>query len=385
MVELPRESRVVIVGGGVIGLSVAHHLARRGETDVLLLEREPMPGSGSSAASAGGIRQQFAEAHNVLYAMEGARQIRSLLADTGFDPVFREHGYLLLARTPERLAELTRNAEMQRGLGLAVEILPPDGIAERYPVLTTEDLAGAAFCGTDGYMEPHALLTGFERAARGAGVRIETGVRVTGLLRDGAAVTGVRTDRGEVRAEFVVNAAGPRGGEIAAMAGLDLPLTPCRRQIFSTRPIDVPKDLPLVLDLDDPFYFRPEAGGVILSAAEVEETRSFDLSVNETGLEALVERAIHRCPMLADATIARGWAGLRTLTPDGSAILGDAPGVPGLLLAVGMSGHGITHGPAVGLALAERIVLGAPSSLPLAPFAADRFGARRSPAGGVIA
>ena len=168
------------------------------------------------------------------------------------------------------------------------------------------------------------------------------------------------------------------------MAGLDLPLAPCRRQIFATHPIDVPKDLPLVLDLDDPFYFRPEAGGVILSAAEVEETRSFDLTLDEGGLDALVTRAIHRCPMLADATIARGWAGIRTLTPDGSAILGDAPGRPGLLLAVGMSGHGITHGPAVGLVIAERIVHGEATSLPLAPFAADRFGDERGHGGGVI-
>ncbi|MEN8149567.1 MAG: FAD-binding oxidoreductase, partial [Planctomycetota bacterium] len=245
----------------------------------------------------------------------------------------------------------------------------------------TDDLAGAAFLGTDGYMEPHALLTGFERFARKAGVAIETGVTVNGLLRDGDAVTGVATDRGEVRAEFVVNAAGPRGGEIAAIAGLDLPLSPCRRQIFATHPIDVAPDLPLVLDLDDPFYFRPEAGGVILSAAEVEETRSFDTAVDSGGLEELVERAVHRCPKLMDATIARGWAGLRTLTPDGSAILGDAPGVPGLLLAVGMSGHGITHGPAVGLTIAERIVFGEARSLPLEPFRAERFGdeERRGP------
>jgi len=377
MVDLPREIRVVIIGAGVIGLSVARHLARLGEGDVLLLERETMPGTGSSAASAGGIRQQFAEEHNILYAMEGARQIRRLEADTGFDPVFREHGYLLLARTEERLEELTRNAELQRRLDLPVELLTPAEVHRRCPVLVTDDLSGAAFCGTDGYMEPHALLTGFERSARAGGVRIETGIAVVGLEREGDRVTGVRTDRGVVRAEFVVNAAGPRGGEIAGMAGLFLPLTPCRRQIFATHPIDVPRDLPLVLDLDDPFYFRPEAGGVILSAAEVEETRRFDLTLDSGGLDELVARAIHRCPMLADATISRGWAGLRTLTPDGSAILGDAPGRPGLLLAVGMSGHGITHGPAVGLALAERIVHGAARSLPLAPFAADRFGDSR--------
>jgi sarcosine oxidase subunit beta len=384
MSQLPEKVRVAIIGGGVIGLSIASHLARRGESDVLLLEREKLLGSGSSAASAGGIRQQFAEEANVLYAMEGARQIRDLERETGIDAVFREHGYLLLARTPGTRAKLERDAALQVGLGLPVDILEPAEVRRRYPVLTTDDLAGAAFCGTDGYMEPHALLTAFERTARAGGVRIEKGVRVAGLLRDGDAVVGIRTDSAEVRAEFVVNAAGPRGGEIAALAGLDLPLTPCRRQIFATHPISIPNDLPLVLDLDDPFYFRPEAGGVILSAAEVEETRSFDTALDSGDLGALVARAIHRCPDLAEATIARGWAGIRTLTPDGSAILGDAPGRPGLLLAVGLSGHGITHGPAIGLATAERILDGAVHSLPIEPFRADRFGTEREPAGGVI-
>jgi sarcosine oxidase subunit beta len=384
MAELPSRSRVVVVGGGVIGLSVARHLALLSESDVLVLERENLLGSGSSAASAGGIRQQFAEEWNVLYAMEGARQIRRLEEETGFDPVFREHGYLLLARTPARLRELEKNAALQNRLGLPTEILGPEEIGRRFPVLETEGIEGAAFLSTDGYMEPHALLTAFERAAREGGVAIRTGIPVVDLLREGDSVVGVRTPEGDVRSEFVVNAAGPRGGEVAAMADLDLPLTPCRRQIFATHPIDVPGDLPLVLDLDDPFYFRPEAGGVILSAAEVEETRNHDLAVDTGGLEELVARAVRLCPRLADATIARGWAGLRTLTPDGSAILGDAPGRPGLLLAVGMSGHGITHGPAVGRALAERIVFGEARSLPLVPFSAARFEGERDPAGGVL-
>ncbi|MEN8152094.1 MAG: FAD-dependent oxidoreductase, partial [Planctomycetota bacterium] len=170
MSDLPSRTRVVIVGAGVIGLSVARHLAGLGETKVLVLERESMPGTGSSAASAGGIRQQFAEEANVRYAMEGAAQIRRLEAETGFDPVFREHGYLLLARAPESLARLEKDAALQRRLGLDTEILPPAEVAARYPVLHTDDLAGAAFLGTDGYMEPHALLTGFERFARKAGV-----------------------------------------------------------------------------------------------------------------------------------------------------------------------------------------------------------------------
>lgn len=385
MAELPDRTRVVIVGGGVIGLSVAFHLSRRGERDVLLLEREPLPGTGSSGASAGGLRQQFPEEANVLYAMEGRRQILALKDDTGFDPDFRQHGYLLLAATAERRAALERDAAMQRRLGLATEILEPAEIARRFPELVTDDLTGAAFLATDGYLDPAALVQGWRRAAADAGVRIETGTRATGLVRDGDAVAGVVTPRGRVAADAVVDAGGPWGAEIAAMAGLDLPLTPCRRQIFVTRPLDIRADLPLVIDMDHPFYFRPEGGGVLLSAAEVEETRSFDRTLDDSGLASLVERAIGRCPRLGDAEIARGWAGIRTLTPDGSAILGPAPGVPGLVLAVGMSGHGITHAPAVGKVIAELILDGKATSLPLEPFRADRFAGAGGHGSGTIA
>jgi len=364
---------VAIVGGGIIGVAIAHHLARRGEESVLLVERESLLGTGSSSASAGGLRQQFPDEPNLLFAIEGVRQIVEL-ERSGTDPEFRRHGYLLLACTEERLSAFRRDVALQNRHGLPSEILGPDEVARRFPVLRTDDLEGAAFCGTDGYCDPHVILQAFARSARNAGHRIETGVTVTGLLRDGGRVTGIRTDRGDVRAGTVVIAAGPRGAELAAMVGLELPLRPCRRQIFTTLPFPIPADLPLVIDFDHPFYFRPEGGGVILSAAEVEETRTFDLTLDDAGLPDLVERAIHRCPILADAEISGGWAGLRTLTPDGSAILGDAPGVPGLLLAVGLSGHGITHAPAVGLALAERILDGECRSLPLDPFSAARFG-----------
>ena len=372
MSALPESTRVVIIGGGIIGLSVAHHLSLAGEHDVLLLEREPLLGSGSSAASAGGLRQQFGEEANVLFAIEGVRQVRSLFEDTGFDPEFRTYGYLLLAVTASRLALLEREVAMQNRLGLPSEILTPAEIARRFPVLAVDDLAGAAFLKTDGYCDPHAIVSGFAAAARSRGVRIEHGTEVTGLLRDGPAVRGVVTPKGTVRAEWTVNAAGPYGGTVAALAGLSLPLKPLKRQIFTTHPFDFPQDLPLVIDMDHPFYFRPEGGGVILSAAEAEETRDFDLTLDEAGLEALVERAVARCPALADAEISGGWAGLRTLTPDGCAILGEVPGIPGLILAVGMSGHGITHAPAVGKALAERM-LGLEETLPLDAFRVDRF------------
>jgi sarcosine oxidase subunit beta len=373
MTELPRRVRVVVVGGGIVGVSVARHLAGLGETDVLLLEREPMLGSRASAASAGGLRQQFPAEHDVLMAMEGVRQIRRLAEDTGHDPEFRSHGYLMLACRKSRRQAYEAGAALQRRLGLPVETLSPAEIAKRWALLRTSDVLGAVFCGADGICDPHAVVQGFAAHARARGVRIATGVEVTGLLPDGPAVRGVATDHGDVRSEFVVNAGGAWAARLAATAGIALPLRPCKRQIFSTRPVPLPSDLPLVLDLDRRFYFRPESGGAILSAAEVEEVADLEPVLDWSGVPDLVERAVHRCPALAEASIARGWAGLRTLTPDDSAILGEVPGRPGLVLAVGLGGHGITQGPAVGLAVAELIIRGKSSSLPLAPFHVGRF------------
>ncbi len=341
----------------------------------MLLERDPMLGSRASAASAGGLRQQFSEEPDVLFAMEGVRQIRRLLAETGFDPEFRVNGYLLLAASGARLAALETQAAMQRRLGLPVEVLSPAEVGRRFGVLHTGDLHGAAFCASDGYCDPHAVVQAFAATARAAGIAIRTGVEVTGLLRQGVSVTGVRTTAGEIRAEYTVDAAGAWGGRIASMAGLSLPLRPRRRQIFNTHPFDFrfPADLPLVIENERPFYFRPESGGAILSLAEVDEVPDLEPVLDRSRLDVLVERAVHRCPALEQASIAGGWAGLRTLTPDDRAILGDAPGAPGLVLAVGLGGHGVTHGPAVGLAIAERIVHGAARTLSLAPYAPARF------------
>jgi sarcosine oxidase subunit beta len=271
------------------------------------------------------------------------------------------------------MAAYERQAALQNRHGVPTEVLSPEDVRRRFPLLRTEDLKGAVFCATDGTCDPHAVVQGFASFARARGVRLATETAVTGLLRDGPAVRGVVTNRGEVHAEYIVDAGGAWAGRIAAMAGVSLPLRPCKRQIFSTRPFPIPKELPLVLDLDRRFYFRPESGGVILSAAEVEEVDHFEPVLDWTGVPDLVERAVWRCPALAEASIAGGWAGLRTLTPDESAILGDVPGVPGLLLAAGLGGHGITQGPAVGLALAERIVHGKARTLSLEPFRLNRF------------
>ncbi len=365
---------IAVVGEGVVGAAVAHHLTRLGATDVLLVEAEALPGAGSSGSSAGGLRQQFAEECEIAYATEGVRQIRDLEEATGRSADVRDTGYLLLASAEKTADRLRAEAALQARCGLHVDILTPDDLADRFPLLRTDDLVLGNFCPTDGQCDPAAVLQGFLAAARARGARMRERVEAREILVTDGRVTGLRTSAGIIAAGTVVVAAGARAKELAATAGVDLPLRACRRQIFQTAPMpDLDRDVPLTIDHDGSFYFRPESGGAILSAMEVEETTTLDTSLDRAILPELAERAAHRVPGFSDARVQSGWCGLRTLTPDDRAILGPVPGIEGLVLACGLGGHGITQGPAAGLTVAEGIVHGEVRTLPFEPYLLDRF------------
>jgi sarcosine oxidase subunit beta len=374
-VELPPSAPFIIVGGGIAGTALAAHLADLGVRGVLLLEREPNLGEGATSRSAGGIRQQFGDPALVLAARETVRMLGTFARDTGIDPAFRSHGYLLLATGEPRARKLREEAAMQRGLGLDVEVLDAAGVKRRFPCLEAGDVLAGAFCGTDGYLAPHALVEGYRAVARRGGAEIRTSREVLSLEIAGGRVAGVRVGDALVAAPAVAVAAGADAGPLLAAAGVPVPLRPTLRRLWFTHAIPaLPRDLPLVLDLDQPFYFRPEAGGALLSLAEVEEGgRSESAAGDGAALpERLVERAVNRCPLLGDARLLRGWSGRRTLTPDDRPVVGPAPGVAGLHLAVGFGGHGITHAPSLCRALAETVAGGRPRTLDLAPFAPDR-------------
>jgi len=374
---MPSPPRVpcVIVGGGIAGVAAAAHLADLGIRGVVVLEREPRLGEGATGRSAGGIRQQFTDPQLVRAARVTVRMLETFSADTGVDPEFRRHGYLLLATDPDRARRLREEGDLQRGLGLAVETLGPDAVKERFPCLETGDVIAANFCGTDGYLSPHALVEGYRSRAQGGGAEFRTSRRVEAVeFRDGR-VSGVRTAEGFVAADRVLVASGADAGPLLEEAGVPLPLRPTLRRIHATHPLPaVPRDLPLVLDLDKPFYFRPESGGVLLSLAEVEEGGTPERMGGTEGAltDRLVERALARCPLLGEARFLASWSGHRTLTPDDRPILGEAPDRPGLWLAVGFGGHGITHAPSLTRALAEEMVHGASTTLPLGPYRPNR-------------
>ena len=369
------KAQVVIIGGGIIGVSTAYHLAKRGLTDVILLERDLLA-QGSTGLSVGGIRQQFSHPANIKLSQESVRVFERFEEEFGVDIKFHQAGYLFLGRREETWREFLSSVETQRNLGVPVEILAPEGIRRRWPYLNVEDILGGTFGPKDGYADPYLVTMGFAGAARKLGVQVEELTKATEIKTAGGKVQGVLTTRGPVSCPVIVNAAGAWAAEVARMAGLDLPVKPYRRQVFMTAAFEaLPKPVPMIIDQDISFYLRGADPGIILGMSDPDEPSSFHLNVDREFMEKVVEEAIHRVPALETARILRGWAGLYEVTPDDNPIIGGIPVLSGFYCACGFSGHGFQQGPAVGRILSQLIVEGS-ADLDLKPFAYDRFAAK---------
>lgn len=372
MAEWKSTASVAIVGGGIMGASTAYHLASRGCTDIVILERDLLA-QASTGLSAGGIRQQFSHPANIRLSQEAVRVFERFQEMFGVDVEFRQVGYLFLAQTEEVWQEFLGNVQVQRRCNVPVEVLSADEIKYRWPYLNVEDLKGGTFGPRDGYADPYMAAMGFANAARRLGVRIEEQTKVTNILVDGGHVCGVETTRGPVAAPVVLDVAGAWGAEVAHWAGFDLPIKPYRRQVFVTQPFAaIPKPVPMILDMEPSFYFRGEGPGVLMGMSDAEEPSSFHTNVDYSFMEKVIEKAICRAPILEQAEIMRGWGGLYDVSPDDNPIIGALPGVDGLFCAIGFSGHGFQQGPTVGRILSE-LILDGKTEFDLSPFAHDRF------------
>ncbi|MSO49978.1 MAG: FAD-binding oxidoreductase [Acidobacteria bacterium] len=375
---MKRTADVVIVGGGCMGASVAFHLARRGVTNVVLVEREQLLGTGSTGRNAGGVRHQFSHEANIRLSIESIGVLERFKEEVGADIDFHQDGYLFLLSTPASVDVFTTNVELQRRLGIAVDWLDASAAAALAPGLVTEHVIGATFCQRDGIADPNGVTMGFARGAQAAGVSILRGTEVTGVRVVGGRVAGVETSGGIIDAPVVVNAAGPYARAIGRMAGLDVPVEPYRRHIFIAQPPasggrwHVPDSRIMVIDFESTFYFHREGAGVLFGMGDPHETPSFDLTVQWDFLEQVSPVAARRLPALADAPIAHAWAGLYEVTPDANPIIGAARDLPGFFLINGFSGHGFQHSPAAGRILADLIVERDPG-MDLTPFALERF------------
>ena len=368
---------VVIIGAGIVGSSVAWHLAQSGCRNVMVLERESQQGFGSTGKSMGGVRAQFSTAVNIRMSLYSIPIFAAFEEITGHPSGYKSHGYLFVATAPGHLDYLRRNYDRQVALGLRdVELLGPHEVIGRVPQLRSDDILGGSFCATDGFVDPYSVMKGFMAAACERGVTLRRGVEVTGIEMDARGVAGVRTNQGKIASRTVVNAAGPWAAQVAAMAGIDLPVVPLRRMLVPTEPFaGLPERLPMVIDMTTGFHFRPEGLGLLMAWNDPEETPGFKTAVDPAFVEKILTRAVSRVPCFENLQVnpRRAWAGLYEVTPDHHAIIGPAPGVPGLFFVNGFSGHGVMHSPATGRLAADLILQGTSSLLDARDLGLGRF------------
>lgn len=370
--SVPATADVVIIGGGAVGCSIAYHLARLGATDVVVLERGEV-GAGSTSKAAGGIRAQFSTPLEIEFSR------RSIAFFEGFEDEmegvcdYRRIGYLNLVVDEADRQRFEREIALQRGLGVDVRLIAPEDVRDLVPQIRTDDLIAAVWSPNDGYAGPSEVVTAYARQARRRGVTIRENTPVTGICRDGDRVTGVETPAGVIATRLVVNAAGPQAGLVAGLVGRSVPMTPKRRHIFATAPFPHLKHpSPLVFDRGSGFYFRTDGASILMSPGDTGDAPDCEAHVDWRTVDETVEKAIRRVPVLAEAQIRNGWAGLRPLTPDDHAIIDYLPDIEGFFCAIGFGGHGFQHSPATGEVVAEWLTSGRPP-LDLSPFSFARF------------
>jgi sarcosine oxidase subunit beta len=379
---MPKSASVVVIGGGVIGASVAHHLAARGVRDVVVVDRGE-PGGGSTGKATGGFRAQYGTAINVRLSLLARAALLAFEEETGVDPGYEQAGYLWLASSDAALESLRAGNTMQRGEGLVeAMVVSPNEIGRINPFVSLAGVVGGAFCPTDGFVRPLRLLEGYRASAERRGARFVYGAdaEVVALRRHADGPVTLVACRGEsIACDTVVNAAGAWAAAIAAMVGVDLAVSPLRRQVLPTVPTDaLPDGMPMTIWADDGYHLRVRDGRALLlwpspGAAE----RPFDTSVDPRWMDDVEAATQARVPALrgVKADRAAAWGGLYEISPDKHAILGPAPGCPNLFLVNGSSGHGVMHAPALGLLAAEILTSadGRAASLDARPLRPERF------------
>ncbi len=369
---MEKTADVVIIGGGIIGLSIAYYLALKKAGKIVLFEKGQL-GEGSTSRCVGGIRAQFSTEINIRFSLESLKTFEQFKEEFGVDPEFRKIGYLFLGTAEREIEVFKENRKLQKKFNIPVEYLKFDEIGSRWPFLRVDDVLGGTFCAWDGYAGPNEVLLGFASGAKRAGVKIHEGTEVIGISTAKGKIQSVKTKNEEISTPVVVNAGGPYAASIGEMMGVRIPVKPLRRQIFITTPFHLADHpIPLTIDFHRGWYFRQEGDGLLLSGP-LDVEPSFNLNTEYEAMVEASENATYRVPVLEKARIARGWAGLYEISPDHHAILGTVPGVEGFILANGFSGHGFQHSPAVGKVISELIVDRDATTIDISSLCIDRF------------
>jgi glycine/D-amino acid oxidase-like deaminating enzyme len=371
-IPLPAAAEVVVVGGGIMGASIAFHLAEAGVTDVIVLERGTL-GSGSSAKPLGGVRATFSDANNIELGLRSLHAYETFADRFGIDIGLRQVGYLFLCRSEAELAAVEASVRLQNRLGYNSRMVTPAKAGEINPMLDPGPLLGASFSPRDGYAEPARVVEGYARAATQLGVRCCEHTEVLELATDATGAHQVRTQRGCLTAGAVIIAAGAWSTKLGAMLGVHLPVQAIRRQVGFTPQLDRPRPtVPFTLDLSTTLYFHNYRNGLLLGISNRDEDPGFCREFSYGWTRAFDAAAAVVAPSLVGQPLVGGWAGLYENTPDHNAMIGKAA-VPGVLYATGFSGHGFLQGPAVGEIIRDLYLDSDPFMDPTA-FSADRFG-----------
>jgi sarcosine oxidase, subunit beta len=369
----PTTADIVIIGGGVMGASAAYHLAQCGIKNILLLEKEEFFGTGATGRCAGGVRYQFSTEINIRLSLESLPMIERFREEIGQDVNYRPCGYLLIATSEKDAMTFTNNVELQNRLGVQTRLLSGDDVRERLPLMKFEDAIAGTFHHKDGIVDPNSVVAGYISAAQKMGVKALTRAEVTRIRVRQDEVEAVETTQGVIQTRQVLDAAGPWAGLIAQMAGVQIPILPLRRQMFTTNTLkEIPADFPFVIDFGQSLYFHPEGEGLLIGMSNQQEMPGFDQNVDEEFEFVNLEAAIERMPLLEHASRASHWAGLYEVTPDAHPIFGGCS-VKGFTVCGGFSGHGFMHGPVAGKLMSEYIVDGKFSTLDVSMLDLARF------------
>lgn len=367
-------AEVVIVGGGVMGTSIAWHLARAGVRDVVLVERDELA-AGSTSKAAGGVRAQFSDELNIRLGARSLEAFGRFAEEVGQDIGLHRVGYLFLLSTPGQVASFEAGVRLQNSLGVPSRLLTPEEARRLSPLISTDGLLAAAYSPDDGHCTPEAVVHGYASAARAHGARILRHTEVTGIELRGDTITAVGTTLGRIETGTVICAAGAWSRAVGAMVGVELPVRPLRRQIAVTGPVPgLPSTLPMTIDFTTSLYFHREGPGLLLGMSDPDERPGFATDTHDRWIPRLAEAMRQRAPALLDLPRTGGWAGLYENTPDHNALIGEAPTVSRFLYATGFSGHGFLQGPAVGEVIRD-LYLGRVPFLDISPLSAGRFAA----------
>ncbi|MEE9442726.1 MAG: FAD-binding oxidoreductase [candidate division Zixibacteria bacterium] len=363
----------IIIGAGIAGLATAFNLANNNFGDILVLEKEMFIGAGATAKCAGGIRAQFSSKVNIEISMKSIEIFENFDHITDEPTLYDQVGYMFLLTEESTVEPYLRAADLQRSLGLNIEILDADDVKKLAPPVLTDDIIKATFHGRDGLGDPHEFLQGYFRASKRLGVEILTETPVTGIIIENDKICGVKTSNGNFGVAVVINAAGPYSKLIGDMAGIKIPIEPIRRQIVTSGELDfIPATMPMVVDVSSGLYCHKESKGLLMGWADKDVEPGFDESQDPDYNDNILMKALDRIPQMETAEVANSWAGLYETTPDHHAIIGFHNQVGGFFTIGGFSGHGFMHAPGAGL-VATEIICGKEPSIDISRLAPDRF------------